>query len=184
MDAETLSAWAAGAAVLLSIGSFAYTNSVSSNLRKYQFRLDQWSTLRQDIYSRLERFEDIAAEMLNIDIDEKNIEKAKLEFRNLHRRLNGAHIILMQGLKNASKTSALAATIDWVEAGFSPRLDGDTNVDRIGNIANDVHLSDERLDILRLLKSILEIALATGNEVRSSIRQQNNLFDPNFHAAP
>lgn len=181
MKAETISAGVAGIALILSVGNFFHTNRVAEKLRQRQFRLDQWSLLREEIGSGVKNFEETASEMLSIDVDHTDLEECKNRFRDMNRNLNRSHLLLMQALNNASHTSGLSPEIAWVELGYQPKSSGDTNIDQIGIIANSINICVEKDDFSMLLKSILDIAFATGNGIRSAVREQTNLFDPNFH---
>lgn len=180
--ADTVSAFAAVAAFFLSLASFAYTNHVAEKLRRSNHRYNEWLTIRSDLERKLENFENHASGLVDLGFSSDNLETKKTEFRNQYRDLTKGQLLLAISLQNVGKVTFLCEKTDWGNLAYFPTQAENTNMDQIGELANALHISASHEDCQAYCKNILSICLRTSEEIRSAMRRQNDLFDPNYHS--
>lgn len=184
MPWETANTVATGTALLalgVSAGSFAYTNYISKKTKRYQYKLDQWHYLRDDIKDQIDKIIESTSGLCRQLADNEDLGKSKEHVRLCHRKSVSEHVMLGYALTRASRSSYASDEEDWSDLHLRPRFGDDTSIDKIGDIMNEIGQVENLLQLAQLAQSALAIWIQMADLIESALRSETYRLDPNFH---
>lgn len=169
-------------AVASSIGNYIYTNATNKKTRKFQYKLDQWHYLRDDISGHASSLQDAVSSLVHVVQAAADTDAARDKFREVNREAIKEHLLLTRALMKAQLSDYASDEEDWADLAYRPSYADNTALDQIGEIQNNSLATANSIQtVAQVATDVLAVWLRILDEVEGGLRRESLRMDPNYH---
>src|SRR5688500_1553697 len=113
--ANTVTTIVSLAALGSSVGNYVYTNVTAKRARRFQYKLDRWHDLRDDIRKSADALQEVVADIVHVAPEATDLQAAQTKVREIHRKAIAKHLHLGLALNRAERSDYASSNESWAD---------------------------------------------------------------------